>query len=392
MALLLFFVGFQRQQEGRDADVKARDQRDLGRPQRIGDRQQDREQRRQQGEDVFIEEKRGGAGDVVDIAPPLGDDLPHVRKVRIQKDHLRGLPGRVAPAAHGHGAVRLFHGQDIVHAVAGHGDFQALFLHGEDQAFFLFRAHAPENGVFQRRFLQFFFRIQRRGVHVAVRVRDIRLRRHARDRHGIVAGDDLHGDTLRGKAREGLLRVLADPVLQHHEEQRPGIRLPSAGKGQHPLSRRRPALDILPVLLQLLRGQQIFRRAQAVGGLLQIDLRILFAGVKGLDSRIFKGFPRRKIRAQRLHGDVAVRHAADIGRKQRFDLLLRGQVRHRFHRCRLRRERFALLRRQEGLAHVHLRARDGPGLVQAEHVHPRQSLDAAHIVQQDFLPREPHGA
>ena len=81
------------EQETGQADGEQADQRDLGRTERVGHPCDDREDRQQQGEDVFDQEQASGTFHIVDDLTAFHDDLRHMGEIVVQKDELGCLGG-----------------------------------------------------------------------------------------------------------------------------------------------------------------------------------------------------------------------------------------------------------------------------------------------------------
>ena len=114
--------------------------------------------------------KRGGALDIIDDAPPLGNDVRERGKVRVCEHDLRHLAGNIASRGHGDGAVGFLEREHIVHAVAGHGHGVSLLFEREDEPALHLRRHAAEDNALARRLLDLFVGFERAGVHRPVRV------------------------------------------------------------------------------------------------------------------------------------------------------------------------------------------------------------------------------
>lgn len=100
------------------------------------------------GEECLHQIQRGGVLDIVDDAPALEYDARHGREVVVKEDDVAHVFGGVAAGGDADGAICLFHGEDIVHAVARHGDRISFRLDGFYQDRFLFGRNAAEDGIF----------------------------------------------------------------------------------------------------------------------------------------------------------------------------------------------------------------------------------------------------
>ena len=101
-------VRLQRQKERRRADGGKRDERQLQRLERVGQRQGQRDDAEQKREDVLDQKQRCRTLDVVDDPPPLGHNAGQRGKVRIQQHKLRDLAGRLCARRHRDAAVGIF--------------------------------------------------------------------------------------------------------------------------------------------------------------------------------------------------------------------------------------------------------------------------------------------
>ena len=101
-------IRLKRQKERRCADGGKRDERQLQRLERVGQRQGQRDDAEQKREDVLDQKQRRRALDVVDDPPPLGHNAGQRGKVRIQQHKLRDLAGRLRTRCHRDAAIGIF--------------------------------------------------------------------------------------------------------------------------------------------------------------------------------------------------------------------------------------------------------------------------------------------
>ena len=132
LALNAVGVGLKRKHKrGNRADQHFKHQHVVG-GEEVRAARKDTHERQRQREQGFHDIQGGGVLDVVDHPPSLVDDLRHRPKVIVLKDEVGNVSRGVAARSHGHGAVGLFHGEDIVDAVTRHGHRVARLFNGAD--------------------------------------------------------------------------------------------------------------------------------------------------------------------------------------------------------------------------------------------------------------------
>ena len=326
----------------------------------------------EQGENVLDQKQRRRPLNIVDDPPPLVYHAGHGGKIGIQQHQTCQLTCRLRTAGHGHGAVRLLHGKQVVHAVTGHGHGVLFLLQGLNQALFLLGRHPPEYCVLECRFPQLLRSLQSRRVYVPVAVRDASLLGNHTDRSRIVAGDHLYRNALLGEVGKGLLGIgpqFSGEQGQGHRLHLFGVQL-SRGQGpvisgyqQNTVALLRPVTDVPDVLPV---AQQEFRRAHHIAAAFFkfAAAPLVFRGKRHPVGTFQVAFPGKQL----LHGlgGCVVRHAGTIHGRQNVLQLLRQK---------------RVAQRQQ-VFHLHVRLRNGAGLVNAEHIYPCQGLDAVHILHQ----------
>ena len=180
------------EEKRRNSDRHAVHKAELRGAERIRQSEDQADDRHCNGEDVLHKVERGRALDVVDDAPPLGDNVRERGEVRVGQNDLRYLTGNVASRGHGDGAVGLLEREHVVHAVAGHGDGVALLFEREDKPALHLRRHAAEYNAFARRLFDLLVGFERAGVHRPIRVRDARAAGDLGNGERVVAGDHAH--------------------------------------------------------------------------------------------------------------------------------------------------------------------------------------------------------
>ena len=253
-------VGLQSQEEGGHADGKAGDNAHVDGSQGVGLLGQQGQNGQTKGEDVLHQKQGGCPLDVVDHPPALPYDVRHGGKVRIQQHQPGHLTGGLGTAGHGDAAVRLLHGQHIVHAVAGHGYGVALFLQSLDEHFLLVGGHPPKDGVFPCRPENILIGFQLPGVNILFAVFNASPLGNGGNRLGVVTGDDLDAHPLLGKVGEGLPGLGPEGGGEEQQRQRlskaavqllgklPGI----GGYQQHPVAGGGPGGYLFPQLFKML--------------------------------------------------------------------------------------------------------------------------------------------
>ena len=192
---------------------------------------------------------------------------------------------------------------------------------------------------------------------------------------GIVAGYDLHSHALTVKIAEGLGCLLPDAAAEQNQ-----CRVQPAGDGvavisggqQHPAALLRPAVHSVPVFFKPLR-QNEFRRANQKRALLR-EHRPAPLGLRGEGDALFAdpvGFAAEQLVNGSARGVVRLRRAVHGGE-----------------------DGFQIFRIPVGqgndILHFHIRLGDGAGFVHAQHIHPRQRLDAVHVLHQHLFPAQLH--
>ena len=375
-------VGLHGQEERRDSDGQGGNYRQMHGLQGIGPIGEQGDHRQEQRENVLHQKQRSRPLDVVDHPAALRHDLGHGGKIRLQQHQTGQLAGGLSAGGHGHGAVRLLHGQQIVDPVAGHGHSMSLVLQRLHQQTFLLRGHPSEDHLFRRSLGVIQWSVQCGAVHPALCPRNARLAGNLTDGSGVVSGNHPDRNPLLHKIIEGLPGGVPDGVVQNQKGQ--GLyllfiqfsrtKLPLIpGQQQHPAALGRPVGHILPQLLHPPaqdgagcanhKGSGGFKLCAAPLGLRGEGNPPLFPPVRRVGEQFSDG-PGRGI----------IRLPSPVQSPQR---------------------RFQVLRLTTGqgdqIFHLHFRLGDGAGFVHAQHIHPGQSFHAAHVLHQHLAPAEFQG-
>ena len=70
--------------------------------------------------------------DVIDNAPPFVYDTGHGSEVVVLQNEIGNVSCRITTRSHGNGAIRFFHSEYVVHAVARHGNGMSCLFQGAD--------------------------------------------------------------------------------------------------------------------------------------------------------------------------------------------------------------------------------------------------------------------
>ena len=293
---------------------------------------------------------------------------------------MRNVSRRLAARRNGYRAVRLFEGEDVVHAVARHGDGVALFFDGAHEDRLLFGSHAPEHGVLVRHVLHFEV-----GESVERDVLSGVLHAHApcdfRYRHGVVARNDLDVHVVLAEPLDGLDGVRTDVVGKGDDRRgaeeggQPPARngVGRIGKQQHPEPRR----GVLFYDLVDLGGhgaEHELRRAHRKGACVAEGHRREFPLAR-------KGHRRRRLQRRGMPEAVIQRDGGLV-------VVLKG-VEHAPHD--LFQGEVHIVVEDHAVVHRHPAVRDGTRLIQAQHVHARQHFQRIQILHERlFLGEPPH--
>ena len=220
MAADAVLVRLHGQDEGRDANGDGVDQAQLRGRIGIGEREDERGDREDEGEDVLDQIERSAALDVVDDAAALRHDRRHGREIGVQQDDVRRLTGDGAAGGHCDGAVGFAQGKHVVDAVASHGDGMARGLHGLHELLFLVGCDAAEDRAALGGLRELLFGLKRARVNIILCTLDPGAARDLGDRERVVAGDNLDGDALTGEVGERIGRGLTDLVGEQDERER----------------------------------------------------------------------------------------------------------------------------------------------------------------------------
>ena len=204
----------------------------------------------------------------------------------------------------------------------------------------------------------------------------MRLGGDLRYRKGVVARNHLHLDALAGEFLEGLGRVFANGVGKRGEQQGPGLVAVDLDEREHAHARAGARIKGLAAHAQRGFGQDELRRPEAQRPAVHDDLRILELR---RERRHIARLEAPGFVQALAHGD---HRGVVVGDRRRIP----------------RQERNPLVgifdRRSTGVeqvAHAHRVARDGAGLIDAEHVDAGEFLDATHVVEQHLLLGQAHG-
>ena len=368
------------EEKRRNSDRHAVHKAELRGAERIRQSEDQADDRHCNGEDVLHKVERGRALDVVDDAPPLGDNVRERGEVRVGQNDLRYLTGNVASRGHGDGAVGLLEREHVVHAVAGHGDGVALLFEREDKPALHLRRHAAEYNAFARRLFDLLVGFERAGVHRPIRVRDARAAGDLGNGERVVAGDHAHRNPLARKPRERLRRLGADPVGEQYKRYRQALggeplvrELPVIErKEQHAAALRAVIIDFFLIGV-IIAAENDLRRAEKVGLVLMERNAAVFPRAcererrnRALVHLTGEEFPQRR------HGVVVAAHRRAVVRHDHVDV--RGDE--------------PVGAERDDIVHDHFVFRHRAGLVHAERIDARERFDAVHLAAHGLFLRQ----
>ena len=368
-------IRLQSQEEGRNADGQAADERQLDCLKGIGHIDKHQQNCQNKGENVLYKEQCGGALDIVDDAPSLRNDMRHGAELRVQQDNLSNLRSGLTAGGHCDAAVGVLEGENVVDAVAGHCDRMSLTFEGTHKITLLLRRDAAEYRVFPYRFCIVALGMQAGGVDVTVGVFDSGAVGDLRNGNGIVAGDDADGNPLLGKVAEGALRIRPEKIGEINQRNRRNERAVQrpvqngfiGGQQQHAAAASGPRLGIVPDGIIAFPHDELRRAYDVAAMLSEIRSRPLCRRGKGnaLDCVPVGAFPELKRHGL---GGFVVRLFAVVERREYFFNVLVAET---------------LGGKRKNIRDLHGWFRNSAGLVDAKHVHMRQSFDAVHVLYQN---------
>ena len=375
-------VRFQGEHKARNPDGEHADKSNLRRLQRILQHTDQGKHRQEQRKDILGQIQRRGFDDVIDHPTSLRNDQRHPRKIGIHQNKLCGVRGGLAAGGHSDGDVRVPQRQNVVHAVAGHADGLPLFLEPFDEHSLLLRRDTSEHRVAADRTVNVILRFQCSGVHIILRISDARLLRHIGNRHRIVSRDNLHIHSVFCEILKSGFRAFPDGIDQQNQSQQPDLlrqRLPSglfpaACKREDTVALFADRLNIFTVTGEIFSQHKLRRAENKIAVLIARAAVFVFRG-KSADMEGLSPQTVCEVILKSRHSDIVaaltLRQICDIGAQRLFRIFLCG----RFQSC-----------------HLHLVLRDGSCFVHAQHIHPRQRLNTAHILNQDVALGKAHGA
>ena len=160
----------------------------------VAERKEDKEDGKEGGIDGLSEKERGGTFEIVDGLAAFVDDAWHGFEAGVEENEFGNATSGIGAVTDGDRNVGLFHGKDVVDAVAGHGNSISLFFEGFDEIFFLGWGDTRKNSVILNE-LRVIFGFKRGKVDAA-EVFDAYSLGNGSDRSKIVAGDDFDGDVV----------------------------------------------------------------------------------------------------------------------------------------------------------------------------------------------------
>ena len=213
-------VGLQRQEERGYPYHHHRGQRNLGWLQRIKRHGDQADQGQDEGKDVFDQEQRGRALNVVDHPSSFGHNMGHCCKVGVQQHQVGHIGRRVAPRCHGNTAIGVFQGKDVVDPVAGHGHSMTGLFDGSNEEPLLLWGHPAKHGIVDSGLGQFLFVSDLGAIQIAVSVGDPSLCRRRCRGQWVVPGNDLDLYALLREVFKCFLGIRANGVREGHQGHR----------------------------------------------------------------------------------------------------------------------------------------------------------------------------
>ena len=224
----------------------------MPRQERERERRDAHRQRQEHGVDGLRDVQAGCALDVAQHPAPLRHHLGQRLEVRVEEHQLRDRTRGVAPRPHRDAEIRILQRERVVDAVAGHGDGVAARPQRVDHRALLLGGDASEHRPLLHSFGERRLVLgQFAGVDRMVGSLQPELPGDRAHRARIVSRDHLDRDVLLTEVRERLRRVRSKRVLQHHEGDGPErVRQPAvlrqpvgARQDQHPRPLRRRVRD-----------------------------------------------------------------------------------------------------------------------------------------------------
>ena len=326
------------------------------------------------------EEEHRDALDVGDHLAPLGHDIRKVGEPAVEQDQPRhGLGGR-RTGVHGDSDVGLLDGERVVDAVPRHRDGVPRRLERHDDPPLLVGRDAPEDDELVQHPKESLLAVgQVAGVETAWGV-EAHVPGDRRDRLGIVAGDDAHRHVLRREVGEGLGRVGAEVLPKGEQRDGDGI------ERHRLIVRRRPVGEHEGASA---RGRE---RGRAEGEVLELGR----GGAGGAEHHLRPAehphpaaehdgapLPCRRERDP-IHGNLAdrLREWTREAAGGRVGIVLHAVPGEHPLPPRNDRERMHLVERDVALG-------EGSGLVEADHVHPREPLDRGEFLHEHLQACKP---
>ena len=226
--------------------------------------------------------------------------------------------------------------------------------------------------------LDLFHAVKRRSIHITVRAGQADPPGNTGHGSRVVSGNHFKIHSLLHKITQGLLRIFPDRIADKKQGNRlqPSWKLlaaepfPACRKHQHPLSLRGRLVNLAAEGLQPFLQHKLFC-SHHISAVSRKFNAAPFSGRRKRNHRSW--FPPRRFRAELPHS---------LGR--------RVMVRQRSHNGGNRISGFLLRMACQGMQaiHLHVPGGDGSGLIQTEHIHPRQSLDGVELLNQRIFPSQ----